>query len=175
MAKQKTKSINLSPRDKPKKQDKYSEKPKVKRKYKFEKGDQVIYLGLVEQYKNTLCTIIKHSRNHLIEYYTIKFAIDDEILSDVGGGVLQTVEEFESYLEKQREKESDNTISQEDNQNNNDKISEVERKIRESGKIPLSNPKTCINPIAYIEMRCHDCNFESRCIYYKKYKYKRIN
>jgi len=165
LAKQKTKSINLTPRDKPKKEDKYSEKPKVKRKYKFEKGDQVIYLGLVEEYKNTLCTIIKHSRNHLSEYYTVKFAIDDEIIKDVGGGILQTVEEFESNLEKQREEDK----------NNNDKISEVERKIRESGLIPLVNSKTCMNPIAYVEMRCHDCHFEPRCIYYKKGKYKRIN
>lgn len=176
LAKEKGKGkIDLSPRIKPKKQDKYSEKSKVKREYKFSLNDQTIYCGLIEEYRNTLCTIIKRSRNHLTEYYTIKFAIDDEIVENISGGVLQTVEEFESNLEKQRQEELD-TINQEDNdsENNSNKMSEVERKIRESGLIPLFNPTTCMNPIAYVEMRCHDCHFEPRCIYYKKYKYKKI-
>lgn len=166
LAKQKSKSINLTPRDKPKKQDKYSEKSKVKREYSFNINDAVIYLGLVEEYRNTLCTIVKRSRKHISEYYTIKFAIDDEILKDVAGGVLQTVEEFESNLKKEKIKEN-----KEYDQNT---ISELEKEVIEKGLEPYKNPKTCLNPIAHYEHRCHKCGFENRCIYYKKYKYVKV-
>ena len=125
----KGKGINLTPREPKKKQDKYSEIPnKTKREYLHEINSQVIYLGIIDIYKNTLATIIKRSKKHISEYYSIKFAIDDEIVNDIAGGVLISLEEYELKLANEEEKEFNQ--DQEDDQSN---LSDEEIKIVDSG------------------------------------------
>ena len=66
-------------------------------------------------------------------------------------------------------------IKFDDNENENDTedISDIERKIIEAGLIPYLNSKSCLSPIVYTEMRCNECNYESRCIYHSKHNYKK--
>jgi len=73
---------------------------KHKLEYKHSIGDQIIYLGLIDEYKNTLATIVKRSKKYISEYYSIKFSIDDEIFNDIAGGVLKNLEEYELELNK---------------------------------------------------------------------------
>jgi len=166
----KGKSINLTPRTKPKKEDKYSEKVSVKREYKHNIGDSVIYLGLLDEYRNTIAIITKRSKKHISEYYCIKFSIDDEIVKDVAGGVLQSLEEYELNLANEEEKNSN--IDKEDEQ---DDLSEEELKILENGLIPMKNKKSCYNQLKLYHRACPECGYVDTCIYRYKYKYDKVN
>ena len=69
IAKSKGKGINLNPRTKPKKEDKYSEISDIKSKPKFEISDQIlIYTGVEKDYRGLECTIIKRSQRKNINY-----------------------------------------------------------------------------------------------------------
>jgi len=160
----KGKSINLTPRDKPKKkQDKYSETSDIKKEYKFNLKDTVIYLGLLEEYKGNECIIIKRSRRNINEYYRVKF--EDKVETDTPMGFLKTLEEYELWLSDQ-EKENDD--------DNQEGMSDVEKQILEKGLTPFKNRLSCYLQVALFEHRCHECGYEDRCIYIKKYKYDKV-
>jgi DNA-binding TFAR19-related protein (PDSD5 family) len=168
------KSINLKTREskKSKSQDKYSEKIKTKREYKFHVNQEVIYKGLIEEYRNTLATIVNHkqSRNHSVEYYSIKFALDDEIINDVSGNMLISLENYELELAKEEEKNNSNN-QDEDSQNI---VSDLEKEIIAKGLEPYRNRLSCFNPILYYERHCEQCGYQDRCVYRKKGKYDKI-
>ena len=69
----------------------------------------MIYIGLVETYKNQECTILRKSRRKSIENYKVQFN-DEEILGNVEIWFLKTPEEYQALLE-QREKEIQNKIN----------------------------------------------------------------
>jgi len=169
-----SKSISLTPREskKSKKQDKYSESSKTKREYAHDLKDEVVYLGIVEEYKNTLATIIKRSRNHLSEYYSIKFSLDEEILDNIAGGVLISLENYEAELAMEKEKEEKNNTNSQEDDNQND-MSEEEKKIIDKGLEPYRNKSSCYNPVFFYERRCEQCSYELRCIYTNKHKYNK--
>jgi len=163
------KKIDLTPRNKTTKQeDKYKETSESKFKYAHNVGDNIIYKGIIEEYYNTLATITKRSHKNQNEYYTIKFSLDDVMKKDIGGGILQSLEEYEAELVN-----GDENIVKDQEEDQND-ISDVERKILEAGLIPYKNKKSCYHQVALCEHRCHTCGYEDRCIYHKKYKYNKV-
>ena len=163
--------INLTPRapKQKKEQDKYSEIPnKTKREYLHEINDQVIYLGIIDIYKNTLATIIKRSKKHISEYYSIKFAIDDEIVNDIAGGVLISLEEYELKLAKEEDNE-------ESNQEDDIDLSDEEIKVIQEGYSPYKNRLSCFSPIDFLKKNClNECTHRHQCIYRFKGKYDKI-
>ena len=160
----KGKGINLTPRE-PKKEDKYKETSDIKNEYKFSIESKGIYIGFNEEHRGQECTIIKRSTRKNTHYYMIKFD-DNEELKDITNVFLKTFEEYEQWLLDQ---ENDN-----ENENDTEDISEIERKVLEAGLIPYHNSKSCLSPIVYTEMRCNECNYESRCIYHSKHNYKKV-
>ena len=96
------KSINLTPRDTPKKKkhDKYSEISDIKNKPpkpKFSVLDKVVYVGLIDEYRGLEGTITKINRKIITHYYTLKFDNDEEIDSIVDV-YLKIPEEYELSL-----------------------------------------------------------------------------
>lgn len=166
------KSINLNPKKSKKKKDKYPESSNIKKEYKFQKNQEVIYKGLIDEYKNTLAIIINHkqSRNHLSEHYSIKFAIDNEVINDVSGSMLISLEDYELELELENNKGNE-LECQEDNQND---LSDLEKQIIAKGLVPYRNRLSCFNPILHYERRCEQCGYQDRCVYRKKEKYDKF-
>jgi len=164
------KKIDLTPRNKPKKQeDKYKETSKPKPfKYAHNVGDNIIYKGIIEEYYDTLAIITKRSHKNQNEYYTIKFSLDDVIKKDIGGGILQSLEEYETELVNGEEK----NINEQDNGQKD--ISEIERKIIEAGLVPMRNRLSCHDQLKLQKRSCELCGYESTCIYHKKYQYDKV-
>ena len=157
------KSINLTPREKPKKkQDKYSEISSIKAECTYNINDTLIYLGLVIEYKGQQCSVIKRKIRKQNEYYRVKFEDGEE--ADTSFGFLKTLEEYEQWLLDQNV----------DNDNAQNDMSEIEKKIIESGLESYKNYVTCHSPISHYENKCHECCYESRCVYRKKYKYDKF-
>lgn len=163
MAKAKSKSL-LGQTSTKKKENKYSEVSPTKREYKYSPKEEVIYLGLNNDYKGLPCTIIKKSRAKSTEYYNVRFE-DNEELNSVSCGFLKTPEEYEQWLSDQENEEMDI-------RNN---MSEVELEMIKAGLISHKNYLACLSPIVYSEMRCFECGYETRCVYRKKHDYKKLN
>ena len=159
------KSINLTPRDKPKKkQDKYSEISDIKKEFKFPMKSKVIYVGMTTIYRGLEATVIKPSRRKNNDYYNIEFD-DGEQLDSISSVYLRTLEEYELELEQSENKS-------EDDQSN---IPEIEVEMIKNGIESHKNYQACLSPIVYSEMRCFECNYESRCVYHSKHNYKKLN
>ena len=157
----------LSQTSKPKKVDKYKETSEPSKfKYAFDVNESCIYKGIIEEYRNTVCTITKRTHKNQNEYYTIKFALDDSELKDINGNILQGLEEYELSLVSD---ENDNI--QEDGISN---LSELEKQIIDKGLIPMRNFKSCQNPILFYQKSCEQCLKEPICIYWKKYLYDKV-
>ena len=156
-------SINLNPRTKPQKEDKYKEISDIKKEHKFNIENKVIFVGLVTEYRGQECIITKRNTRKDIDYYKVKFD-DDMELKDITVGFLKTPEEYEQWLSDQ---ENDNV----DVQNS---MSDVERKIIESGKIPMKNLRSCHNQELFFHRDCPSCGYEPVCIYWKKYQYDKV-
>lgn len=156
-----SKSLLKQTSKKPKK-DKYSEISDIKKEYTYALNAEVIYLGLVEDYKTLSCSVVKRSRRKNTEYYNVKFS-DGEELDSIANGFLKTPEEYEQYL-----------LDQENNSEDNHDISDMERKIIESGKIPMKNFRSCHNQLLFYQRSCEQCHHEPVCIYHKKYMYDKV-
>ena len=171
----KGKSINLTPRaPKPKKEeDKYKETSKPKPfKYAHNVGDNIIYKGIIEEYYNTLATITKRSHKNQNEYYTIKFSLDDVEKKDIGGGILQSLEEYEAELASGTNEEKKDMNEQDDDIND---LSDIELEVINNGYKSMGNKTTCMNPLLFYERRCEQCyNFKNECVYRCKGKYDKI-
>ena len=156
--------INLNPRaPKAKKEDKYSELSDIKKAPKFNAEDKVIFVGLIVKYRGQECTIVKRSIRKDVHYYKIKFD-DDYELKDITSGLLKTHEEYEKWL-----------LDQENgNEDNQDEISDIERKIIEAGLVPMRNFKSCHNQMKLKARACNLCHHEEVCIYHKKYQYDKV-
>ena len=157
------KSLLNQTSSKSKKQDKYSEISDIKKEFKFPMEGKAIFVGLPEEYRYLECTIIKRSNRKSTEYYKIKFDNDNE-LEGISGGFLKTLEEYELLLEQSENKCEDDM---------ND-ISDVERKILETGLIPMKNEKSCHNQEMLYHRSCEQCGYEPVCIYWKKWQYDKI-
>lgn len=162
--------INLTPRaPKPKKEDKYDETSKPKTfEYTHNIGDNIIYKGIIEEHHNTLATIIKRSHKNQNEYYTIKFSLDDVIKKDIGGNILQGLEEYEAELANSEEKY---TKDQDDEQTD---VSDIEKAILDAGLVPMKNKLACNNQKMLYHRNCPECCYEQTCIYHKKYQYDKV-
>lgn len=158
------KGVNLNPRTKPKKDDRYKETSDIKKEYKYKLKDIVIFLGLVDEYKGLECSITKRSRRKNTDYYHVIFN-DDTELKDIPVGFLKTPEDYKQYILDQENSDSENNHS----------ISDIERKILDSGLTPMSNEKSCMNQIRLYHRDCTSCCYEPTCIYHKKYQYDKIN
>jgi len=158
----KEKSINLTPRTKPKKEDKYSEKASVKREYKHALKSRVVYVGLLDDYSGLECETVKRSRRKITEFYTIKFD-DEEIISDISGNFLMTPEEYQLYL------------LDTNNENNQNDLTEFEIELMKQGLESYKNYVQCLSPRHWYQMACDRCGYEGRCVCRKKYKYKKID
>jgi len=162
-----SKSLLSQTSSKPKKVDKYKETSEpTKFKYAFDVGSDAIYRGIIEEYRNTLCTITKRSHKNQTEYYCIKFSLDDSELKDINGNILQSLEKFEAELANE-----ENNETQEDGIND---LSELEKQIIDKGLIPMKNFKSCQNPILFYQKSCEQCLKEPICIYWKKYLYDKV-
>ena len=151
----------LSQTSKPKKVNKYSESVKsTKGVYEFSVKQEVVYLGNIGDYQRSFCIITKKSKRHTSEYYGIKFEDGNEI--DVSGSFLKTLEGFEEWLLEQDKDDAEREMSA------------VEIQILEAGLEPYKNEKSCFNQYALYERRCHECCYESRCIFRNKYQYDKI-
>lgn len=160
--------INLTPREKkPKKQeDKYGEVNESKFKYTYDIGQDIIYKGIIEEYHNTLATIMKRTHKNQNTYYTIKFALDDVEKKDINGTIIQSLEEYELSLVKEEERDiQDDELSD---------VSEIERKILEAGLIPMKNKFSCNNQMMLYHRNCPECCYEPTCIYHKKFQYDKV-
>lgn len=163
MARKSEKSINLTPRDpkKKKNEDKYSEIPT--HVYKHDLKDKRIYTGLVSEHYGSECEVIKRGQKKSVNYYKVKLN-DDTILQDVAEWFLKTTEEFELEQEQLKNKSIDSEAN----------LSQLEREIIEKGLEPYKNRLSCFNQNALYERRCHECNYEDRCIFVDKYNYDKI-
>jgi len=161
----------LSQTSKSKKVDKYKETSEpTKFKYMYEVGSDAIYKGIIEEYRNTLCTITKRSHKNQNEYYTIKFALDDSELKDINGNILKNLEDHETELAL----DENNELSQ--NQEDDIDLSDEEIKVIANGYIPYKNKNSCFSPIDFIvNKNCDEClSHKNQCVYKKKYKYDKV-
>jgi len=164
----KGKSLLSQTNSKSKQPDKYKETSESKFKYTYEVNQNIIYKGIIEEYHNTLATIIKRSHKNQNEYYTIKFSLDEVVKKDINGNILKSLADFDAELANEEVKYTkEKDVDQSD-------MSEIERKVIEAGQIPYRNARACLSPIVYSEMRCNECNYESRCIYHSKHNYKKL-
>ena len=154
-----------------KKVDKYKETSEpTKFKYAFEVGSDAIYKGIIEEYRNTLCTITKRSHKNQTEYYCIKFSLDDSLLKDIIGTILQGLEEYEAELIDKENKEG--IQGKEDDI---DDLSDIELEVIKNGYKSMGNKTTCMNPLLFYERRCEQCNnFKNECVYRFKGRYDKI-
>ena len=37
-----------------------------------------------------------------------------------------------------------------------------------------NNEKSCLYPTRYVDKKCNNCDYEVKCLYYMKYKYRKI-
>ena len=156
----KAKGINLTPRTKPKKEDKYKETSESE--YKFPLAGTAIYNGFsndYKEYRGLECTILKRNRRKNTDYYLIKFE-DNKELKDIAVGFLKTQDEYNQWLLDQEE--------------GNDEMSDIEKAIIDAGLIPHKNRKSCLNPPYGDKEMCHKCCHENRCIYINKYNYAKM-
>jgi len=161
----------LNQTSKSKKVDKYKETSEpTKFKYAFDVGSDAIYKGIIEEYRNTLCTITKRSHKNQTEYYCIKFSLDDSELKDINGNILQSLEKFESELAL----DGNNELSQ--NQEDDIDLSDEEIKVIANGYIPYKNKNSCFSPIDFVvKKNCDGClSHKNQCVYKKKYKYDKV-
>lgn len=157
------KSINLTPRDKPKKkQDKYSEISDIKKEFKFPMKSKVIYVGMTTIYRGLEATVIKPSRRKNNDYYKIEFD-DGEQLDSISSVYLRTLEEYELELE-QNENKLDDDIE----------ISDEELKVIENGYVPYKNRLSCYSQLDYYHRNCGGCTHRHQCIYRFKGIYDKI-
>lgn len=167
MAKEKSKSLLNKTTSKPKKKlDKYSEEYIEKREYKYKPNDKVVYFGSMNGCHGLECTIIKRRRRKNLEYYKIQFNNDDEIISDISGNFLKSLEEYEQWVSNQ-----ENEGSEEENKN---KMSEFELELNRQGKTSYQNYDACLSPLNYYQMSCTECRFCDRCVYKNKGDYKKL-
>lgn len=166
MAKQSKSLLNQTSK-KSKKQDKYSDVSDIKTEYKFEVSDKIklIYLGLIDTYKNQECIVTKRSRRRNNEYYKILF--DDGMEAETSNGFLMTLDEYEEYLLEQ-----ENSINKD---NNNNDISEFELELMSRGIRSHKNYEACLSPKVFYNRQCDACGYSSRCVYNGKYKYKKLD
>lgn len=155
--------LNQTP-TKPKKQNKYSEISDIKKEYKFDLKDRVVFLGISSEYRGLECTIVKRNiKKKTTDYYNVQFD-DGKIIESVVSGFLKTIEEYE--LEKE-------TIA-----NNNAEIknnlSEFEIELNKQGIESYHNYAQCLDSPTIVEMRCNECGFEDRCVYRDKYNYNKF-
>lgn len=158
----KSKSLLNTPSSRPKKQDKYSDKPTIKQEYKHKIDDNVVYVGSLDDYHGLECKIAKRSHRKSTEYYSIQFN-DGEIIRDIGGGFLRTLEEYENEQKQ---------INKNIEENNN--LSEYEIELNKQGIESHHNYTQCLVPNVLYEMRCHECDCEKKCVYRNKYNYKKF-
>ena len=158
------KSVNLTPREKPKKkQDKYSEISDIKKEFKFPIKSIAIYVGMTTNYRGLESTIIKQSRRKNNDYYNIEFN-DGEQLDSVSSVYLRTLEEYELELD-QTENKSEEDIE----------MSDEEIKVIENGYVPYKNRFSCFSPIDFLKKNClNECTHRHQCIYRFKGKYDKI-
>jgi len=159
----KGKGINLTPREKKPKKDKYSELSDIKPEFKFEASDSIklIYLGLLDEYKGSECIVIKNSRRKNIEYYRVKF--DDDFEADTSMGFLRTLEEYKQLVLDQEKANAPKEKSA------------IEIEMIKNGIEPHLNSETCLSPLTFYHRGCSsDCTYEERCIYRNKYDYSVI-
>ena len=149
---------------KPKK-DKYSEISDIKKEYTYALKTELIYLGIVDDYKTLPCSVIKRSRRKSTDYYSVIFE-NGEKLDSIAEGFLKTPDEYDQWL-----------LNQENgsNEDNNNDVSEVERKIIEAGLIPMKNERSCMHQMKLYHRECKSCGYESTCVYRKKYLYDKVN
>jgi len=171
MAKVKSKSLLSQTSSKSKKQDKYKETSEPSKfKYSFDIGENIIYKGIIDEYRNTIAIITKRNHKNQNEYYCIKFSLDDSELKDINGNILKNLEEYESELANEEELKSNK--DQEDNQ---EEISDIEMEVLKNGFKSIGNKTTCMNPLLFYERRCEQCNsFKNVCVYRFKGKYDKI-
>jgi len=164
----KSKSL-LSQTSKPKKQDKYKETSEPSKfKYSFDIGENIIYKGIIDEYRNTIAVITKRSHKNQNEYYCIKFSLDDSELKDINGNILKNLEEYESELAS----EEVNDINQEDDMGD---LSIEEIKVIQEGYSPYKNRLSCFSPIDFLKKNClNECTHRYQCIYRFKGKYDKI-
>jgi len=159
------KSVNLTPRDKPKKkQDKYSEISDIKKEFKFPMKSIAIYVGMTTNYRGLESTIIKQSRRKNNDYYNIEFD-DGEQLDSVSSVYLRTLEEYELELDQTENKSEESNVD----------LSEYEIELMKQGLQSYRNYTTCFSPIDFYERNCDNgCTYRLRCVYSDKGKYKKL-
>jgi len=167
----KGKSLLSQTSSKSKKQDKYKEtSEQSKFKYSFEIGENIIYKGIIDEYRNTIAIITKRSHKNQNEYYGIKFSLDDSELKDINGNILKNLEEHEAELANEEEYRGNK-----DQEYNQEEISEIEMEVLKNGFKSIDNKTTCMNPLLFYERRCEQCNsFKNVCVYRNKGKYEKI-
>lgn|GEM_PF-3572672 len=158
--------LNQVSSKKSKKENKYSEVSSIKTEYKFSLQDKVVYVGLLEEFRDLVCTIIKRSRRKITDYYKVKFD-DGEELDSISGVFLKTIEEYELEVEQLENNDSDN-------ENSSNDMSEFEMELNRQGKTSYQNYVACLSPIYYYQMSCVECNFHNRCVYKNKGDYKKL-
>ena len=125
----KGKSLLSQTSSKSKKQDKYKEtSEQSKFKYSFEIGENIIYKGIIDEYRNTIAIITKRSHKNQNEYYGIKFSLDDSELKDINGNILKNLEEHEAELANEEEYRGNK-----DQEYNQEEISEIEMEVLKNG------------------------------------------
>lgn len=159
------KSKSLLNQTSKKKEDKYREISDIKKEYKFDVGNTVIYLGLLNEYKGAKCEINKKSRRKNMEHYKVKF--EDGEIADTSVGFLKTPEEHEEYLLEQENNNEDI---------NDDNMSEFELELISKGIRSHKNHKACLSPLDYYHRECTGtCTYKDKCVYRNKSKYKKLD
>lgn len=136
-------------------------KKELKIKNKYNVGDIVIYVShLHSDYNGKLCLVLKKRKSHIQHHYEVEFQKDKKIIKDVNETSLFTIEEFDNYQKEQEEKKL------EDKQTIKNNINVFESHY---------NFDSCLNPIAFYEIRCNKCRYEKKCVYKNKYNYGCFN